>query len=588
LEIKNINVTKAAFIPLTISLITLLGCINSQSTIDWRNIRKLDSIDEYEKYVGKWPASRYIPKANERLETLYRMRRWKAANTADSFSSYETYLRLYPFSYQTREAFTKLRRSFEHEHDLRVKADWVRAQKTDSVAAYEEFLVKNPGSPFITDARKRLEAIGKAPLLEAIWEEDRATREKRKAKNKGGKQDVPALMLPVVSDDDATYLIYKNHRYMYEKITEKGIEQMPPDYELLNLRYQKPYRSFVFFINQELSDASPASEKKFNPVFSKLMSKFMDVLSEKFGYKFDEVVLWVFLPNIPDILEAARAETFSENILLSAQTGNKYRAALQVEKPKTLDDTFIAKRLVEYYKDSLYEPQDITEKKAVKTLLFFNVPRASQALRDAGETVVVPLIRLLGNKDSDIKARAASILTDIGEPAVMPLISYLPYPKRRRVVISILEKIGDPRAIQPLVNILVEWDIGRDAASTLKTFNWSPASSKEHIHYAVAKRNRSALLKNWTQTKEILLAEVVSRRRQKIKGALYAFIAIGKEEIIPVLINTLKKKGNKIMAETYLNSGSRRLSDAATTWAYGNGYSISRGSGANDVSWGSF
>ena len=452
------------------------------------------------------------------------------------------------------------------------------------MAAYEEFLVKNPGSPFITDVRKRLEATGKAPLLEAIWK-------KIKARKTGGKQDIRALILPVVSDDDATYLIYKNHRYMYEKITEKGTEQMPPDYELLNLRYQKPYESFVFFVGRNLSDASPASEKKFDPVFLKLMSKFMDVLTEKFGYKFDEIKLLVFVPNILDIPETAKADSFNKNILSDARTGGKYRATLQVKNPKTLktlNDTFIVKRLVEYYQDSLYEPQDITKIAAVETLLSLNVPRASQALRDAGGTVVDPLIKLLNSKDSDINAKAVSTLIDIGGPAVMPLTRKLSNSRRGRAAMSILGKIGDPRAVPPLVAVLIEWNIGPDAAQTLEAFKWSPVSPKEHVYSAVAKRDRRALLKNWTQTKEILLAEVVSRRRWKIKGALYAFIAIGKEEIIPELIDTLNKKGNKIMAETYLNSGSGPLSDAATAWAHERGYHVSRGNGANDVSWGSF
>lgn len=589
MEIKNINITKAAFIPLTISVITLLACITPQRTIDWRAARKLDSIDEYEKYIGKWPASKHIPKANKRLETLYPSRQWNVANTADSFSSYETYLGLYPFSPHTMEAFTKLRSSFKRERDLQVKENWARAQKTDSVAAYEEFLVKNPGSPFIADARKRLEAAGKAPLLEAMWKKNKASMEKKKRKaKKSEKPYVRALMLPVVSDDDSVYVIYKNHRYMYEKITESGTEQMPPDYELLNLRYQKPYRSFVLFISKSVTDDLRASEEKFSPVFLDLMLKFMNVLEKNLGYKFTEMTLWVFLPNIPDISKADKAKSFSKNILLSARTGSKYRAALQVENPKTLNDTRAIKRLVEYYRDSLYEPQDITEITAVEHLLYYNVPRASQALRDGGGTVVYPLINLLRNKDADIRARAKSILEDVGEPAVMPLIRKLRSSRYRQTAMSILEKIGDPRAIPPLVNILIEWDIGPDAAKALKAFKWSPASPKEHIYSAVAKRDRSALLKDWARTKEVLLAEVVSVRRQKIKGTLYAFIAIGKKEIIPALIDTLNKKGNKIMAETYLNSGSRRLSDAATTWARKHGYRVSRGSGAHDVSWGSF
>ena len=46
------------------------------------------------------------------------------------------------------------------------------------------------------------------------------------------------------------------------------------------------------------------------------------------------------------------------------------------------------------------------------------------------------------------------------------------------------------------------------------------------------------------------------------QAPLYAFIDIGKKEIIPVLIKKLNTEGNKFMAEVYLNCGDDELKKA--------------------------
>ncbi len=71
-----------------------------------------------------------------------------------------------------------------------------------------------------------------------------------------------------------------------------------------------------------------------------------------------------------------------------------------------------------------------------------------------------------------------------------------------------------------------------------------------------------------------------------IVNTLYAFIGIGKEEIIPELIEKLNTVGNKTTAEAYLNCGHSGLANAAKEWAWRHGYSISTGSGNAPVGWG--
>ena len=99
-------------------------------------------------------------------------------------------------------------------------------------------------------------------------------------------------------------------------------------------------------------------------------------------------------------------------------------------------------------------------------------------------------------------------------------------------------------------------------------------------------RNGKELKKNWKLTKEVLLKDIRGGNYGVIVNAVYAFIGIGREEMIPVLIRILNTEGDKTMAEAFLNCGHSELNAAAREWAVRHGYTISPGSGAHPVSWG--
>jgi len=77
-------------------------------------------------------------------------------------------------------------------------------------------------------------------------------------------------------------------------------------------------------------------------------------------------------------------------------------------------------------------------------------------------------------------------------------------------------------------------------------------------------------------------------RYEAIENALYAFIDIGRAEIIPELVGTLNSAGDKTMAEAYLNCGNTELSNAAGAWATRHGYQILPGLVSAPVGWGSW
>ncbi len=153
-----------------------------------------------------------------------------------------------------------------------------------------------------------------------------------------------------------------------------------------------------------------------------------------------------------------------------------------------------------------------------------------------------------------------------------------------------LEPLGDlgvESAVPIILPLLTDWNLNKQAAVTLTKLNWSPTNEKDWVRFWVAKREGTKLESNWSLVSKILLSDVRSGTRSVIQNAVYAFIGIGREEIIPVLRETLSTEGNKTMAEVFLNSGSAALADEARDWAERRGYKIEAGRGAHPVSWGS-
>jgi hypothetical protein len=158
----------------------------------------------------------------------------------------------------------------------------------------------------------------------------------------------------------------------------------------------------------------------------------------------------------------------------------------------------------------------------------------------------------------------------------------------RRKAVRYFRKVGSSLDIHLLVPSLQNWQFSDEAIDTLKQFGWNPTNDEDKIHYFVAKREGKVLKENWNVTKSVLLKDVESDCYSTVENALYAFTAIGRDEIIPVLIDKLNNRGNKTMAEAFLNCGNSSLVNAATEWADRNGYKISKGAGAHPVSWGAW
>jgi HEAT repeat protein len=201
----------------------------------------------------------------------------------------------------------------------------------------------------------------------------------------------------------------------------------------------------------------------------------------------------------------------------------------------------------------------------------------AEALGNMGDArAVEPLIPLL--KDyHDVCDKAVEALGKIGDKrAVEPLIALLAgyYPSTRSNAAEALGKIGDQKAIPTLITSLKDLYSGGKAANALYELGWQPQSVEDKVYYAVAKRDTNTLIGMWEQTKSVLLKDVSSSELSNVRYALFAFMGIGRQEIIPELVETLNSKGNAIMAKAYLESGQQELESAARFWAQAHGYRI--------------
>jgi HEAT repeat protein len=204
------------------------------------------------------------------------------------------------------------------------------------------------------------------------------------------------------------------------------------------------------------------------------------------------------------------------------------------------------------------------------------------------ELAVEPLISLLQDGYYDVRFTTATSLGELKDRrAVEPLIAALKDENKdvrscAAIALGILE---DKRAIAPLATNLLDWDSHRQVAQALSKLGWIPSSEEEKIHFWIAEGSGEEIKKHWALAQSIMLKDLESESNRCIENALYAFIALGNKDIIPLLTDTLSKKGNKLMAEVYLNSGQNDLVAAARDWGVKNGFVISTGIGSSPVQW---
>ena len=239
---------------------------------------------------------------------------------------------------------------------------------------------------------------------------------------------------------------------------------------------------------------------------------------------------------------------------------------------------------------------------------------ATDALAKIGGPAAIRALHVaLGDEDDDVRGGAIYALGKIGGPDVVgPLIEALEddywrmnrwvedsikFESNRREAAQALAALGDKRAIEPLKAKLTDWYSNQAIAKALSQLGWAPTNERESVQLWIAQRDWHRHLRDtWPKHRNVLLDDLTSRdpdatelwQSRTIENALFTFIAIGDAESLPLLTNVLEAKGDRLLAESYLNSGNSVLAEAATRWAAAHGYTIEKGDGVHPVSWGRF
>jgi uncharacterized protein YlxP (DUF503 family) len=132
----------ALFTPLLLCLLVSISCSGEKK--DWKNAQSENSITAYEDYLKQYPQGEFADEARSQIETIH----FEKAETANTIEAYADFLERYPQG----ELADRVRSTVQGIHFDKAKA-------TNSVESYQDFLDKYPEGEIADQARKMLEEI---------------------------------------------------------------------------------------------------------------------------------------------------------------------------------------------------------------------------------------------------------------------------------------------------------------------------------------------------------------------------------------------------------------------------------------------
>ncbi len=193
---------------------------------------------------------------------------------------------------------------------------------------------------------------------------------------------------------------------------------------------------------------------------------------------------------------------------------------------------------------------------------------AVKALGQIGDAqAVVPLVALLKSKSTTICYAAVDALATIGAPAIKPLSSLLNnyYASVRENSILALGKIGDTRAVRPLISVLKseKRDDRMAAIDALERIGWQPDKSVSGAIFWICKREWERCIEMGSVAIKPLINVIKDSDDMVRNAAVDVLVKIGDPSVEP-LIAALKKKDRnirKIAAEALGKIGKKSAVD---------------------------
>jgi len=133
---------KKLLIPLLLCFLVFISCSGEKK--DWKNAESENSITAYEDYLKQYPQGKFADEARSRIETIH----FEKAETANTIEAYADFLKRYAEGDFADKARSKIEAIY-----------FDQAKAANSIEAYEDFLKRYPEGEVADQARKMLEEI---------------------------------------------------------------------------------------------------------------------------------------------------------------------------------------------------------------------------------------------------------------------------------------------------------------------------------------------------------------------------------------------------------------------------------------------
>lgn len=139
----------------------------TEEEADWKQAKRHDTFDAYEKFLDKYPSGNFSDNARQRIEEKEKgisedaaAKDWKKAQQSDTISAYRGFIALYPNSVHHSAATVRLKAlEYQQQHT----DDWVKAQQTNTIAGYEAFLRNHSTSSHRRAAENNIKVLQPKP-----------------------------------------------------------------------------------------------------------------------------------------------------------------------------------------------------------------------------------------------------------------------------------------------------------------------------------------------------------------------------------------------------------------------------------------
>ena len=561
----------------------------------WPEVAKVGTAEALTAFAQRYPNTARGTEALQRIRVLAQHSAYVEALRLGTAAAIEAYFVANPAAADTPAAYDALQVHSQRAEADRIEREWQEASASNDVAVLAAFAQRNAKSPRLAAAREQMQRLAPdAGFAEHIRSLLALEREELLRQKKGSDRtpvDATFGYYPVMSANEPLAVVFKDQEQRYKRISSRGRgeAQVPVDAsgEYIQLRGIAPYDAFVLLIDESHAAKPAELWTDFAPLifsFARLRcTTLIKVGCTTERFRFAPVGYQAY----PRELSGTRVAEISIEI---ARRNPSYgaKAEATADSPRRFQDTPLVLAHVQRLRDLALAGDAGEREAAVLGLLHVPGAQSEKSLNELAATHSAELVQALLHPLKPIQARAEQVVARAG-PAVVPelLLALGKSPSRLRSI-QMLEKIKDPRSVEPLVKLLRNRAAGPPAAAALKSMNWLPTSDAERVDQLIATHDRAELTKLWPMTRAVLFGSVYASKTTDY-DSLNALISIGHPDSTLRLLSLLQSRGSQDLATLFLNCGNSELSSAARAWATANKYQVTQlPGGAGGLAWGRF